>query len=229
MAFVYWVRLPEHKDVFTEGYVGVTSQPVMTRFSQHLSKAKKNENLPFQNALRKYGRHGLVVDTLVIGDVDYVYDLENKLRPDERIGWNCSQGGDRSSLGRIKKQRSVEHCVALSKSLSGRKHSTEHLQSMSNSMKERWLSKHRGSGSATNTNHLIWSLADVIYVDRLNGLSGGHICKKYGIDKLSSIHSMIYVHFKNGWIPSSDQNWLDKYKGNINGGSQLSSNQRFVG
>lgn len=25
MALVYWLRLPEHTDIFTQGYVGVTT------------------------------------------------------------------------------------------------------------------------------------------------------------------------------------------------------------
>lgn len=28
MAYVYWIRLPEHTDILTEGYIGVTSKDI---------------------------------------------------------------------------------------------------------------------------------------------------------------------------------------------------------
>lgn len=210
MAYVYWIRLINHTDVFSEGYVGVTTQKVSYRFSQHLNQSKKS-NLPLYNAIRKHGKENIIVETVLIGDVDYVYDVESLLRPSDRIGWNCAKGGDKSSLGRVAKKRTLSHSKALSLSLTGREFSDEHKLSLSLSQKKRWESKDRYVGSGSNCNESVWSIADKIYLDRLNGLSGGKICKKYGIKKLSNIHSLIYVHFKRGWIPNKDEAWISKY------------------
>lgn len=211
MASVYWIRLKEHTDFMTQGYIGVTSQCVLKRFSQHLYKSSKGFNLPLCNAIRKH-KSELLVETLLIGETEYVYDMEKRFRPSSRIGWNCAQGGDKSGLGRIRKERSNEHCKALSDSLKGREFSDSHRASISEAQKLKWKSRDRSIGSATNANKEIWSIADLIYNDRQSGMTGSLICEKYGIEKLSKIHSMIYVHFKNGWNPNEDVDWIAKYK-----------------
>lgn len=211
MAFVYWVRLSTHTNIFTEGYVGVTKQKVAQRFSQHLSKSKKRDNLPLYNALRKY--KDVIAETVLVGDIDYVYDVEKLLRPTDRIGWNCAQDGDKSSLGRVYKERTKEHSESLSKALTGRTFSESHKSAMSKAKKAMWSCRQRIVGSGTNNNPEIWSIADKIYEDRINGLSGSQICEKRNIPSVSNIHSMIYVHFKKGWVPKDDPNWVAKYKG----------------
>lgn len=215
MALVYWLRLPEHTDIFTQGYVGVTTQTVSKRVSQHFSKSKKSDNIPLYNALRKY-KDDIVFDTILIGDVDYVYGVELKLRPFERIGWNCAQGGDNSSIGRVRKKRTKEHCESLSKSLTGRTFSESHKSAISKAKKEVWSVRERIVGQGANNNPDIWSIADKIYEDRINGLSGSKICENRNIKNVSNIHSMIYVHFKKGWVPTDDPNWVTKYKGTPN-------------
>lgn len=211
-SYVYWIRIAEHNDIFSQGYVGVTSQTVKLRFSQHLYKAKKNKNLPLCNAIRKYGKENLIVETILIGTEDYVYDVEKILRPRNRIGWNCAQGGDKSSLGRVPKKRTKSHCLNLSNSLKGRTFTEEHRKSISESKKKSWSLKERRIGDSSTTNHDVWSVADQIYADRVDGLTSRQISEKYGF-KQSSIHSMIYIHFKKGWVPTKDALWLKTYKG----------------
>lgn len=95
MAELYWIHLPEHTDMFSEGYIGITKHTAQHRFRGHKKAAnhtKRNTNCPVYNAIRKYG-DTLVVSTLVIGSVEYVLDLEAKLRPDIKIGWNIRSGG----------------------------------------------------------------------------------------------------------------------------------------
>ena len=96
MAELYWIHLPEHTDMFSEGYIGITKHTALQRFRGHKKAAnhtKRNTNCPIYNAIRKYG-DGLLVDTLVIGSLEYVLDLEFKVRPDVKIGWNIRSGGE---------------------------------------------------------------------------------------------------------------------------------------
>ena len=55
-AILYWIRLPEHTDPETEGYIGVTSK-LETRLNHHCREANnnthKNPHLSF--AIKKYG------------------------------------------------------------------------------------------------------------------------------------------------------------------------------
>jgi len=95
MAELYWIHLPEHKDMFSEGYIGITKHTAKQRFRGHYKAAhhkQRNTNCPIYNAIRKYG-DSLIVETVVISDIDYVLDLEEKIRPDVKIGWNVKSGG----------------------------------------------------------------------------------------------------------------------------------------
>lgn len=96
MAELYWIHLPEHTDMFSEGYVGITKHTALQRFKGHKKAAnhtKRNINSPIHNAIRKYGDK-LVVSTLVVAAWEYVLDLEAKVRPTPKIGWNILSGGE---------------------------------------------------------------------------------------------------------------------------------------
>jgi hypothetical protein len=84
MAVLYWVHLPEHTDMFKQGYVGVTSD-LHRRFMQHKNKFKIIANR-------------LIVKVLLIADKSYCYLIEQKLRPSRCIGWNKSSGGYRNNI-----------------------------------------------------------------------------------------------------------------------------------
>ena len=107
MAYVYWIRLPEHTDILTEGYIGVTSKSPEERFKGHLKDCKRKDRNPYriQNVLRKY-KDVIVVETLLIADLQYCYDVEQKLRPLKKIGWNTAAGG-RDAL--LLKDRGAKH------------------------------------------------------------------------------------------------------------------------
>lgn len=100
MAFVYWIHLPSHTDIKTEGYVGFTSKTVKHRIKVHkaLAISKNSRDYPIYNAIRKYGDE-LLVKTLVEGDIDYCLEIEYKLRPSTKIGWNIAVGGDKPMYG----------------------------------------------------------------------------------------------------------------------------------
>jgi predicted GIY-YIG superfamily endonuclease len=86
---VYWIRHPDHTDVLSQGYIGMSTQ-VESRWEHHKKKA---QNLHLKNAISKYGWDTLVKQQLVVSDIDYCLELEKKLRPAENIGWNIVLGG----------------------------------------------------------------------------------------------------------------------------------------
>lgn len=95
MCYVYWIRLPEHTDIHTQGYVGATRTNFKDRWSAHRLWAKQ----PFtQGNERLY--HALNNSQELIYEVvyySYCYDecleLEAKYRPERYIGWNKARGG----------------------------------------------------------------------------------------------------------------------------------------
>ena len=86
---VYWIHHPDHTDMFSQGYIGV-SKDVEKRFKQHF---EKKHNLHLVNATHKYGWDNLVKKQILIAEEDYCYDIEGKLRPTANIGWNIAVGG----------------------------------------------------------------------------------------------------------------------------------------
>lgn len=86
---VYWLRLPEHTDMFTEGYVGISNN-TRKRFSAH-KKASQNPHL--LHAMQKHGFENIIKQIVLISDKDYCLDIEQKLRPTKMIGWNLEAGG----------------------------------------------------------------------------------------------------------------------------------------
>jgi len=97
---VYWIRAPHHSDFRAEGYVGVARDAIKRWKYGHLSAQKHNrhDNPKLANAIAKYGWDNLVKEVLVIAPEDYCYDLEQRLRPEEAIGWNLTVGGGRPPI-----------------------------------------------------------------------------------------------------------------------------------
>jgi hypothetical protein len=89
MAFVYHIRTKEITSL-DDGYVGVTgtnnnNKTPLVRLEEH-NKAGR---------FCAYGKkEDLIVDVLFEGPDEECFDLEKKLRPSERIGWNISPGGE---------------------------------------------------------------------------------------------------------------------------------------
>ena len=84
MATLYWVHLPEHTDMFKEGYIGVTPN-LQKRIREHKHKFKAYANQ-------------LIIDTIVIAEQAYCYSVEKMLRPIRNIGWNKAIGGYRNNI-----------------------------------------------------------------------------------------------------------------------------------
>jgi len=92
-SIVYWAHLPDHDDMWSQGYIGITKQPASARWRDHLSHAKIEADLPFARALNKYPN--IVFDVIVVGQTrKYCETIEAQLRPALNIGWNINAGGD---------------------------------------------------------------------------------------------------------------------------------------
>lgn len=86
---LYWIRCEDHTDMFSQGYVGVSSN-TEARFLRH-SRYSGNQHL--KAAIKKYGWDKLIKQIVLIGEEKYCYDLESKIRPIKQIGWNIAEGG----------------------------------------------------------------------------------------------------------------------------------------
>ena len=81
---VYWIRHPDHTDMFTQGYIGISSN-VKQRWESH---SKNSSNLHIGRAVKKYGWDNLIKQVVLIADKAYCLAVETKLRPANQIGWN---------------------------------------------------------------------------------------------------------------------------------------------
>jgi hypothetical protein len=91
---LYWIHHPDHTDIFSQGYIGVSTN-TKQRFTNH-KRSKYNVHL-FE-AIKKYGWDNLIKTILVVSKEDYCLMLENKLRIDNNIGWNIVKGGGKPPL-----------------------------------------------------------------------------------------------------------------------------------
>lgn len=125
MAFVYWIRLKEHTDIFTEGYVGITSKTVGERFRLHIAASKKTDNIKKYYIAKVISEQydNIVVETICKCSIEYAGFIENKLRPFERIGWNTAKGGNTVSMTK-------EGRLRVSKALKGVPKSPELIRKM---------------------------------------------------------------------------------------------------
>lgn len=86
---VYWIHHPEHTDMFTQGYIGV-SKDIKRRWGDH---AKRTGNTHLLHAIKKYGWDSLVKEVILVAEEAYCLMIEAKLRAEDKIGWNITKGG----------------------------------------------------------------------------------------------------------------------------------------
>lgn len=111
-AVVYWIRLPEHTDPKSQGYIGV-SKKFSERMAGHLKDIclGRHRNPHLINAVKKYGWDNLIKEIVYSGEELSCYLKENEIRPNKGIGWNISPGGHRGPgwpSGRKKSKESIE-------------------------------------------------------------------------------------------------------------------------
>jgi len=94
-AVLYWLHLKDSTDVFTEGYVGVTTRLIDVRFKEHCSRFNNSYNPynPLHLAFAEHGIENIVKTRLCVCTVDEAYRLEKIFRPFEYMGWNTVEGG----------------------------------------------------------------------------------------------------------------------------------------
>jgi hypothetical protein len=216
VAEVYWIHLQEHTEMFSQGYIGITKTTAKKRFYKHLSASKSNTTRAatiLSRAINKYGDK-IIVDTLVICDIDYAFDMETKLRPSPRIGWNTDQGG------RGRKEVSEETRMKISKTLVGHK-GVVHSDETKKRMSEKRLGVPRPEGMAdkiratllsngpwnkSNADEDVWLNAQNLYELFVGGLGYTAAANKLNLPVGKA--STPFEWFNRGWVPSSDDNWL---------------------
>ena len=126
MTCVYWIRRPEHVDIFTQGYVGITEN-MDYRMWRH-KRCKTNAHLA--NAVKKYGWDALVKDVVLVASTEYCLDIETKLRPTKDVGWNVAIGGGKPTGWKLGAKLPDWVRGKISKGKTGILFSEEHKQNL---------------------------------------------------------------------------------------------------
>jgi hypothetical protein len=93
LTYLYWIHNMADTDIYTQGYVGITSVSVETRFKQHLSWAKAGTyTKKFTKALLE--SKTLMYETIMTGTREEMLEAENHFRPKPYTGWNRAIGGE---------------------------------------------------------------------------------------------------------------------------------------
>ena len=94
-SVVYWIHRPEHTDIFTQGYVGITNGKARERWAEHRRSSRKNPDVHcvvINHAIRKH--RDLIYEVVVVADTrEYCERIEGLLRPTNNIGYNIARGG----------------------------------------------------------------------------------------------------------------------------------------
>lgn len=241
---VYWIRLPEHSDFMTEGYVGVTKRGVDVRFDQHLRLAKRFKRGIVYSNLRKYS-DVIICDILVEGSESYCYEVEQLIRPRTRIGWNNQRGGmspDKQFMDDY--SRRSDWINKLRDFNLGKSHSIETKNKLSEISRLKHLDKEcrrklidaaSMRKTSVNPNPQFWkrSLGKLNFSDIVNS-KADLIFDLYTKNNRSTVFEIISelnlngkgfrsqvtrltTYIRSGWNPNEDTLWLSDYKGNING------------
>jgi group I intron endonuclease len=117
--YLYWIHSSDHSDPMTQGYIGIAENFEQRMFA-HKSCAKTGKEETLYKAIRKHGWDNLTKEVLVIADQGYCKDLEQKMRPKARVGWNIAVGGDGGGLHLKGVKQSEQHLANRRKALIGR-------------------------------------------------------------------------------------------------------------
>ena len=94
LTCVYWIRKVEHTNIYTEGYVGVSTN-VERRWREHITEARANRhpNSFLCNVINKHYPDNLIFEIVYLSNENNCYNYEEMLRPETNIGWNLRSGG----------------------------------------------------------------------------------------------------------------------------------------
>ena len=125
--FTYWVRLNTHTDRYTEGYIGVTNNPIRRMYMHRWNK---------MGPVYPYVQVGVVLEILHEGTQDECHDWERHYRPTPNVGWNVYPGGSfGNALAGMSKPASQRR--RMSEAARGRAKSPEHRAALSKASKNR--------------------------------------------------------------------------------------------
>jgi len=101
---IYWIRTKGHSDIMSEGYIGVTKNTNRRWKYGHFwaQKNGRHDNPRFSNAIAKHGWDSLIKEVVLIGSEEYCYEIENKLRLKQKIGWNLAIGGGKPPVSQYR-------------------------------------------------------------------------------------------------------------------------------
>jgi hypothetical protein len=210
-SVVYWIHHSEHTDIFTQGYVGITSR-FERRMKEH-SWAKNNRYLT--HAIKKYGWDNLAKEVILIADEAYCLMVETKLRLQDKMGWNLVKGGGKPPVRYGNTSRLGKPAYNKGKTLSA-----EIKQKVSQSVKKLWqnpeyrqhmLDAHKGRASPmVGKKHSIESIEKMRLskVGKLSGKKGIKMPQEY-------ILKMKELAIKESWIcPHCNKQGKSKGAGN---------------
>lgn len=92
-GYMYRLDFPNGKS-----YVGVTNSSPHIRFNQHVKMSRSDKAKAVHHAIKKYGKDNVIVKTLAVGCMKYLYNLEIKaidvFGTRYPSGYNLTIGGD---------------------------------------------------------------------------------------------------------------------------------------
>lgn len=226
MAIVYWIHLEKHKDFKSMGYIGYSNRDLETRLSEHLIEAKDQNKRKtiLHKAINKYGEGNLIAEVLLEGSPEYCLMMEERLRPDEKIGWNIVKGGG-APPSQDGKKHSDERKKKASLRLKGKTPINHEL------MQARSLEVRSKIGTWQRTScqnkRAVWSKADLIYT-YLNGVEGRQnfqeLSEFLGFDDVESVRKIASYIKQRDYNPFKCSNWLRDFSINSDNVQELINN-----
>lgn len=146
----------------------------------------------------------MVVSTLVEGDDDYCLDLEKRLRPTAKIGWNIQVGGGSGWLGLTHSQATKDKLSAMHK---GRTVSEETKHKMSKSSSKNNLGLTAWLSPSANID--VWLSAETLFelYASFQKCAERRLSKASGVFDRNALQTIV-KKFKSGWIPAQDTSYL---------------------
>lgn len=224
MAFVYWISLPTHHNIYSEGYVGITTKTIPKRFNDHKSAAKRGSTKRLYNAIRKYA-DSISVAEVFEGTLEECLELEKYYRPLKHIGWNHGVGGNAPQSGVKHSPETKAKISASRKGICPDEETRKRIGLLRVGFKYSEESKLKMSESAKNVERLpwknprankeVWFNAESLFTVWLTEKNLTKAAKILSCEVCKLIS--IFEKFKTGWIPFDDPKWIsfkNSYIGN---------------
>lgn len=229
-CYLYWIRKDTDRCIFTDGYIGITTDPEY-RWKSHLYTSKiTNKNHRLYNSLRK-NPEAFNMQILVCTTVENCLELEHKLRPIKNIGLNHAEGGRPTSNGRLnynftqdvkdKISQGVKKAYRENKEFANKQKACKIGKAASDSTKSKMSESAKKSDRTKWRNNAadqeMWFYADKFY--KLFKENIEIMPKDFALTcklPLAKINALL-KSFRKGWNPTEDKEYLkfkETYYGN---------------